>query len=65
MSSVELTYLKLEYSVGQELRVREDIEVEGSADVLVRLLLPAVGADTHLEGIHAYTIVPQLLVSIL
>ena len=58
------TYLELEYCVRQDCRVWEDVEVEGSADVFVGLLLPPVGTDTHLKGIHADTVVAQLLIAI-
>ena len=56
---LELNHLALIYG-----RVFEDVEVEGSADVLVGLLLPSVGTDTHLEGIHSDAVVAQLLISI-
>lgn len=51
------TYLELEHVVFIELRVRENVEVEGTTGVLVEGAVPLESAETYLEGIHPVAVV--------
>jgi len=55
--------LELKDCAGEELAHREDVEVEGPADVFV--VVPVEGADPPLEGKHLLNGVLQLAVSVL
>ena len=58
-------YLKLHDTGFVDLGILEHVEVEGTAEVDLLLLIPDVACNPKLEGIHAAAVVLQLLVSIL
>ena len=58
-------YLKLHDTGFVDLGILEHIEVEGTTEVDLLLLIPDVARNPKLEGVHAAAVVLQLLVSIL